>query len=92
MNDEPQRPKSDDDRQVWTAYWTAQGMAWRSEPEIDEERKGILARRLTIQPDIQKGIYPFKGEKLDRKDVEWLLATHNSGGKVGQGEPGPHQQ
>ncbi len=34
-------------------------------------------------PDIEKGIYPFKGVKLERADVEWLLATHKSGGKVG---------
>jgi uncharacterized protein YjbI with pentapeptide repeats len=30
-------------------------------------------------PDIEKGIYPFKGMKLSRADVEWLLATHENG-------------
>jgi len=28
-----------------------------------------------IVPDIQQGIYPFKSIKLNRADVEWLLAT-----------------
>lgn len=38
-----------------------------------------LAGRRTISPDIEHGIYPFKGVKLNRADVEWLLATHENG-------------
>src|SRR5260221_1877063 len=83
MSDQVQRPTSDDDREGWKAYWTAQGMAWRTEPEIDEERQRFLAERRAITPDIKNGIYPFKSITLGRADVEWLLATHESGGMRG---------
>lgn len=53
--------------------------AWRTEPEIDAERQQFLRERLAIQPDVQRGIYPFKGITLTRADVEWLLATHEDG-------------
>ena len=82
MSDEPQRPAIDD-RDVWKVYWQAQGMPWRTEPEIDEERQRFLAECRTIMPDIEQGIYPFKDIKLTRADVEWLLATHESGGMRG---------
>jgi uncharacterized protein YjbI with pentapeptide repeats len=52
---------------------------WRTEPEIDRARQEELARCLTTIPDITRGIYPFKGMKLSRADVEWLLATHANG-------------
>jgi hypothetical protein len=58
-------------------------MPWRTEPEISEEQQRYLAERRAIQPDIEKGIYPFKDIKLDRADVEWLLATHESDGMRG---------
>jgi uncharacterized protein YjbI with pentapeptide repeats len=90
MSDEPttapQRPTSADDKAGWQAYWTAQGMPWRTEPEIDTTRQEYLAeRRDTITPDIAKGIYPFKQfePKLTRADIEWLLATHVSRGVRG---------
>jgi hypothetical protein len=87
MNDESQRPTSNDDREGWKVYWTAQGMPWRTEPEIDEERQRFLAERRAIQPDIEKGLYPFRAKngsiKLMRADVEWLLATHRYGDSVG---------
>jgi hypothetical protein len=67
----------------WPDYWKAQGMPWRTEPEIDEERQRYLAERRAIQPDIRQGVYPFKDVKLDRAEVEWLLATHESGGMRG---------
>jgi hypothetical protein len=67
----------------WPDYWKAQGMPWRTEPEIDEEQQRYLVERRAIQPDIEKGIFPFKDIKLDRADVEWLLATHESRDKVG---------
>src|SRR5438094_615688 len=56
------------------------------------EKDGVVAARLlpfaqrrSITPDIEKGIYPFKGvePKLTRADIEWLLATHESGGIYG---------
>jgi hypothetical protein len=39
----PQRPTSNDDREGWKAYWVVQGMPWRTEPEIDEERQVVAA-------------------------------------------------
>jgi uncharacterized protein YjbI with pentapeptide repeats len=79
-----------DDFETWKAYWTTQGMPWRTEPEIDQGRQYELSmRRDTIKPDIQQGIYPFKDvePKLTRADVEWLLATHeNNRGPVIRGE------
>ena len=67
-----------DDREAWIAYWKEQGQSWRTEPEIDAERQTFLAERRSITPDI-KGIYPFRGIKLSRADIEWLLATHENG-------------
>jgi uncharacterized protein YjbI with pentapeptide repeats len=60
----------------WNEYWQKQGQAWRTEPEIDEERQEYLATRLGIPPDLQQGIYPFKNVKLSRADIEWLLVAH----------------
>jgi hypothetical protein len=68
-----------DDREGWKKYWKAQGQPWRAEPEIDEERQKFLSERRAITPDIEKGIYSFKGIRLSRADVEWLLATHDDG-------------
>jgi uncharacterized protein YjbI with pentapeptide repeats len=77
-----QRP-TPNDQDEWKAYWKAQGQSWRTEPEIDDERQKYLIERRAISPDIKQGIYPFKGVKLCRADVEWLLATHESGGIKG---------
>src|SRR5690242_6345517 len=52
---------------------------WRTEPEIGPARQEQLARCLATTPDITRGIYPFKGMKLSRADVEWLLAAHENG-------------
>jgi uncharacterized protein YjbI with pentapeptide repeats len=87
MSDErPQRPTTND-RDAWKAYWAAQGMSWRTEPEIDAERQRYLDKRRAVKPDIAKGIYPFRdangGIHLARADVEWLLAAHDSGGLRG---------
>lgn len=79
----------------WNAFWTAQGMPWRTEPEISKERQRYLAERRAVKPDIERGIYPFRDEtsggiKLARADVEWLLATHESAGITGPVEwPNP---
>lgn len=81
MADTPPRPTTNDDREGWKAYWAAQGMPWRTEPEIDEKRQRFLAKRRAVKPDIEKGIYPFRDEnggiKLTRADVEWLVAHHD---------------
>lgn len=73
-----QQPLTNDPN-VWKAYWDQQGQPWRTEPEIDEERQKYLEERRSINPDILTGIYPFKGIRLSRADVEWLLATHDNG-------------
>jgi uncharacterized protein YjbI with pentapeptide repeats len=74
----PQRPVNDD-KEAWKAYWKAQSQPWRTEPEIDEKRHLYLEERRNITPDIEQGIYPFGGIRLNRADVEWLLATHVNG-------------
>lgn len=56
--------------------------------EIDAERQDQLARRLAVRPDIAASVYPFKGVKLTRADVEWLLANHDGGrGPVDWSDP-----
>ena len=71
-------PTSNDPK-AWKSYWDAKGQEWRTEPEIDLERQKELAHCLTLIPDIDKGVYPFKGVKLSRADVEWLLAESPNG-------------
>lgn len=66
----------------WRQHWQSRGQSWRTEPEIDEKRREELSQRRVIVPDIEKGIYPFKGMKLSRADVEWLLATYEDGQRV----------
>jgi len=73
-----QRP-ANDDTEAWKAYWKAQGQPWRTEPEIDIKRQAYLTEQRAITPDIQQGLYPFKHEKLNRADIEWLLVTHENG-------------
>lgn len=68
-----------DDKEAWKIYWKAQDQPWRTEPEIDTERQKYLAKRREIEPYFEQGIYPFKDIKLNRADVEWLLATHENG-------------
>ena len=89
------RPINNDDREGWLAYWDAFGekyrirasdgieYVWRTEPEIDGERQAYLNSCRAIKPDFENGIYPFRAVKLDRADVEWLLATHESGDFIG---------
>src|SRR5262249_53785871 len=73
-----QRP-ADGDRAGWRAYWQTRQQPWRTEPELDEERQGRLARRQELVPNIRDGIYPFGGMTLGRAEVEWLLAAHEHG-------------
>jgi len=74
----PQRP-AEGDRDAWHVYWDVLGQPWRTEPEIEPKRQEELAQCRTITPDIEKGVYPFKGARLNRADIEWLLATHKKG-------------
>ncbi len=74
----------------WQAYWKAQGMAWRTEPEIDASRQQFLAQRRAVQPNIEKGIYPFRDANgriaLTRPDTGRLLITLQSSGMRGSVE------
>ena len=91
-DEQPQRP-TDDNRDAWRAYWQAQEMPWRTEPEIDEERRRFLAERRAITPDFQRGVYPIRDEhgsiKLDRADVEWLLRRTRVAGRPDQYRAAP---
>jgi hypothetical protein len=66
-----QRPTNDHE-EAWKAYWQAQGLEWRTEPEIDSDRQHSLSESCNITPNIEQGIDPLKGIKLSRADVEWL--------------------
>jgi hypothetical protein len=57
-------------------FWAAHGQPWRTEPEIAPERQAQLAARRAITPDVVRGAFPFTGMRLERADIEWLLATH----------------
>src|SRR5260370_35642226 len=69
-----QRPMTDDKE-----MWKAQGQPWRTEPEIDIGRQKYLTKRRTITPNLEQGIYPFKGIRLNRPDVACLRETHQNG-------------
>jgi uncharacterized protein YjbI with pentapeptide repeats len=78
----PSRPTVSDST-AWEAYWKTVDQPWRKEPEIDKQRQEELTLRRALVPDIEMGIYPFKGMELSRADVEWLLETHEEmGGPV----------
>src|SRR5260370_1139215 len=56
ISEESQRPTSDDDHEGWRAYWAAQGMSWRTEPEIDEEkRSSACSSRSSSSRDSRSG-------------------------------------
>ena len=63
----------------WKAHWEAQEQEWRTEPEISVQRQEELAKHRAIQPDEEKRVYPFSQVRLNRADIEWLLATHENG-------------
>jgi uncharacterized protein YjbI with pentapeptide repeats len=75
---QPHYPAANDP-DAWHTFWQQCGQPWRIEPEIDSSRQAYLAECLAIKPGIGQGTYPFKNIKLDRADVEWLLATHERG-------------
>lgn len=71
----PQRPEPDD-TEGWKAYWKERGPSWRKEPVIAVTRQEELARRYAIVPDARQTRYRLEGMKLNRADIEWLLATY----------------
>jgi uncharacterized protein YjbI with pentapeptide repeats len=74
-------PPTDTHPIAWRHYWWGQGMRWRTEPKITEERQRQLDKRRGVAPDPGKSVYPFKDiePKLTRADLEWLLTTHENG-------------
>ncbi len=82
MYDRPKRPTTNDTK-AWGGYWTALSMPWRTEPEIDAGRQAFLTERRMTVVDEEQDIYPFADMALSRADIEWLLATHESGAMVG---------
>lgn len=86
MDDEqPQPPQG---YGSWQQYWTSRDMPWRTQPEIAADRQDRLGQVRTTMPDVLKGVYPFRGLRLTRADVEWLLATHVSDDRRGPVPPG----
>ncbi len=73
-----QRPTSSN-KKAWIEYWGDHGQPWRKEPEIDAERQKYLTELQEVSynstEDITEGIVPFKGIRMSRADVEWLIAT-----------------
>jgi Pentapeptide repeats (8 copies) len=65
----------------WQDYWTGRDMPWRIEPEIAQDRKQFLEARQLVEPDINRGLFPFRNEDgsipLTRADVEWLIEYQN---------------
>ena len=95
MQDRPSSsmyPSNTHDAETWKAYWKVQGQPWRTEPLIDEERQQRLLRYWQGEVAIERGMYPFKGVRLSRVDVEWLVAleeqrgaeAHNSSSNSGK--------
>ena len=74
-----QRP-ANNDTYAWRKFWEAVGQPWRTEPEIDAQRQKFLVESRNDLTDGQRNIYPLSGVKLDRADIEWLLATHEKSG------------
>ena len=65
-----------DDLEGWKRHWEERQQPWRTKPVIAVARQHELETRYKVVPDIEQGIYPFRGMKLSRADVEWLLATY----------------
>jgi len=57
----------------------ASGEPWCREQVVDPARQAYLKKQLAITVDITSGRFPFRGVKLSRADVEWLLVTHTDG-------------
>ncbi len=74
-------PQDPADSEAWRGYYQSQGWYWRREPQIGADRQRQLATCRSQKPDSDRGLYPLKAidPPLDRADLEWLLATHDSG-------------
>jgi uncharacterized protein YjbI with pentapeptide repeats len=68
-----------DECDMWRDYWRAHHQPWRREQEIENQRQGELHNWRSTQPSIGHSRYPFRGVRLNRADIEWLLASHESG-------------
>jgi uncharacterized protein YjbI with pentapeptide repeats len=85
MSEQQSRPSIGIAASASAAEWQAQGMPWRTEPEIVTDRQRELH---ALRTQSAAGAYPFKSVALRRADVEWLLATHDDGrGPVDWSDP-----
>ncbi len=71
-----QQPMTDN-REDWKIYWEAKGQPWRTEPEIDSERRKYLTMRRSAVADTENEVYPFKDVRLSRADIEWLSVSQD---------------
>src|SRR5260221_149144 len=62
----------------WPTSWPTHDQQSIIKPKISAEREEQLKKLRAVPVDIQKGIYPFKGIKLDRVDIEWLIVTNDA--------------
>ncbi|MFL5624308.1 MAG: hypothetical protein ACJ788_01780 [Ktedonobacteraceae bacterium] len=60
-------------RKRWQRYWQALGQKWRTEPEINKQRRRYLASLCDTSFNENQIFYPFQNVELSRGDVEWLL-------------------
>ena len=82
-----------DDPDAWRNYWRTQKQPWRIQPEINIKRQAELDKCHLTTPNIKQSIYPFTGMKLNRADVEWLLAIHENGhGPVDWSDTNQHER
>ena len=59
---------------------------------IDDDRQRYLSEHRTIETTIERYQFPFKDEKLQRADIEWLLATHEQEGSVFWSDVNQHER
>jgi uncharacterized protein YjbI with pentapeptide repeats len=58
---------------------------------VDAERESFLLNCLSVEADLSQRLFPFKGVRLERRDIEWLIAFQQ--GTVSQTEvPGSPRQ
>ena len=68
-----------DECDMWCDYWRLRNQPWRTEQEIGNQRQVELTNWRSTLPSVGQSRYPLGGVTLNRADVEWLLASHESG-------------
>jgi uncharacterized protein YjbI with pentapeptide repeats len=75
-------------------YWRERGQPWRTRPEIAAARQADLTARLAAYPFAEgQKTFAFADVRLTRAEVEWLLASHDSGrGPVNWADEGQRER